>query len=190
MTRIKTLLLATTTAALFAGPAAAAERVPVGHFDHVLLNGGGHVTIKYGATQSVTILKGSTQFTSFTIRHGNELQINACNDSCPHSYDLDVEIVTPALAAAAINGGGEIDAMGKFPGWNQFTAAVNGGGEMDLSAISAAQATAAVNGGGHILVTATASLTAAVHGGGEISYRGNPQVTQAIQGGGSVDRAN
>ncbi len=181
-------------AAAFAGllvPAAAfaAEVVPLGHFDSVGLEGGGHVTVKYGPQQRVTLVKGSTQYTRLRVENGHSLNIAACNQRCPHQYDLEVEIVTPVLDAAAISGGGNIVANGSFPNVDSFSAAVNGGGDIDVHAVSAKTVHAAVSGGGGIHVTATAMLDAAVSGGGEIAYSGNPQVNEAVNGGGSVERA-
>ncbi|MEI9930801.1 MAG: DUF2807 domain-containing protein [Rhizomicrobium sp.] len=176
-------------AALLATPAFAATAVPVGHFESVSLNGGGHVTIRHGATQSVTFLKGSPEFTTVKIKHGDDLDIEACNGDCPAIYDLEIEIVTPDLKAAAIEGGGHITAETGFPNSGEISAAVDGGGHLDLTALKAGKVSAAVNGGGHIEVTALRNLSAAVDGGGSIVYHGNPQVSQVINGGGSVSRA-
>src|ERR1700743_304337 len=132
------------TAALIAAPALAATSVPVGHFDSVSLGGGGHVTIKYGAKQSVTLLKGSTEFTTIKIKHGDSLEIDACNDRCPHEYDLEIEIVTPELKAAAIEGGGHITAESGFPNRGEISVAVDGGGHLDMAALKADKVSAAV----------------------------------------------
>ena len=175
--------------ALLAVPALAATTVPVGHFDQIGLEGGGHVVVKHGATQSVTLLKGSTEFTSIRINDKNNLEIKACNSRCPERYDLEIEIVTPDLKAAAIEGGGHITAESGFPNSREISAAVDGGGHLDLTALKADKVSAAVNGGGHIEVTALRDLSAAVDGGGSIVYHGDPQVSQAIDGGGSVSRA-
>jgi hypothetical protein len=175
--------------ALFAAPALAATTVPVGHFDAVSLSGGGHVTIRHGATQSVTFVKGSPEFTTVKIKHGNDLDIEACNSRCPEHYDLEIDIVTPDLKAAAIEGGGHVTAESGFPSGGEISAAVDGGGHLDLAALKADKVSAAVNGGGHIEVTALRDLSAAVDGGGSIVYHGDPQVSQAIDGGGSVSRA-
>jgi hypothetical protein len=177
-------------ACLATAPAFATQNVPLGRFDQVQLRGGGHVVVRHGAAQKVTLLKGSTQYTKFWIRDGRELVIDACNESCPFSYDLDIEIVTPELHGAAIDGGGELLAQGPFPGTDHFAAAVNGGGDLDVHAVSAANVSAAVNGGGDIEVTALKQLSAAVNGGGDITYHGDPQVSEAIRGGGDVQRAN
>ena len=103
-------------ATLFAAPAFATESVSVGHFSQVELRGGGHVVVKHGATQSVTVLKGSTQYTRFHVKEGRKLVIDTCDNNCPHTYDLQIEIVSPDLDGAAIDGGGEIVAQGSFPG--------------------------------------------------------------------------
>jgi hypothetical protein len=173
---------------LVAAPALA-EVVPVGHFDGIGLEGGGHVVVKHGATQSVTILKGSTQYTTFRIRHDNVLEIKACNRDCPRVYDLEIEILTPNLNSAAIDGGGHIAAADGFPEQDNFAAAVDGGGHIEMQALTARSVEAAVDGGGHIDVTARRALHAAIDGGGSITYHGDPQVTSAIDGGGSVSKA-
>jgi hypothetical protein len=178
-------------AALLAAPTAfAATPVSVGHFDQIELRGGGHVVVKHGASQSVTLIKGSPDITGFRIRDGNKLVIDACAHNCPSgNYDLEIEIVTPDLAAAAIDGGGHIQAESGFPAQHDFAAAVDGGGHIDMTALSADKVVAAVDGGGHIEVNAVRALHAAIDGGGSIVYHGDPEVTQAIDGGGSVSRA-
>ena len=79
-----------------AGYSFAGTGVPVAPFKFIQLRGGGHVVLHHGATQHVTLVKGSTQFTSFDVR-GNELTINACNANCPNHYDLEIDIVSPAI---------------------------------------------------------------------------------------------
>ena len=188
MSFIRTALAASAILGLLAIPASA-EVVPVGHFDGVGLVGGGHVVVKHGATQSVTILKGSTQYTTFRIRHDNVLEIKVCNSNCPPVYDLEVEIVTPDLHSAAIDGGGHITASSGFPDQDSFAAAIDGGGHIDMQTIAARAVHAAIDGGGHIEVTAKNQLNAAIDGGGSITYHGDPQVNSAIDGGGSVSNA-
>ena len=162
--------------------------VPVGQFDSVGLRGGGHIVLRYGATERVTLLKGSTQYTTIRIENGRNLEIDACNDNCPMQYDLEIEIVMPRVTAVAISGGGHIESAPGFPTQGMITAAVHGGGSIDIRAINAADATAAVNGGGRIRLHSDKHLTAAVNGGGSIGYWGAPEVTSAINGGGSVHR--
>jgi len=176
-------------AALFlATPATADTAVRLGHFNRIALHGGGEIALKHGAEQRVTLIKGSTDHTTFRLSTDGELEIDACNITCPHQYELKIEIVSPDIRGAAIDGGGEIRTDGAFPNQNRFSAAINGGGVIDVRAIRAASAEASVHGGGKILVTANTSLAASVAGGGEIVYRGSPAVSQSIAGGGSVER--
>lgn len=178
-----------TALGLIASPALAGP-VPLGAFDQIQLKGGGHVTIRHGAQQSVNIVKGSTQYTTFAIRDGHRLEIHACNDNCPMVYDLQIEIVTPELAGIGISGGGDVATEGSFPAQDRLDVAVNGGGDIDVKAIRATNVDAAVRGGGDVEVTAVKELNAAVSGGGAITYHGDPQVSEAVNGGGSVSRAS
>jgi Putative auto-transporter adhesin, head GIN domain len=162
--------------------------VPVGHFDSVSLSGGGHIVLRYGTAERVTLLKGSTQYTHIYVENGRDLKIEACNTDCPMQYDLEIEVVMPRVAAVAISGGGHIESAPGFPTQGMITAAIHGGGSIDIHAIDAADATAAVNGGGRIRLHSDKHLTAAVNGGGSIGYWGAPEVTSAINGGGSVHR--
>jgi Putative auto-transporter adhesin, head GIN domain len=181
------LFAATALAGIFVAVCAAAQTsVPTAPFDSVELRGGGHVTLRYGTVERVTLLKGSTQYTQMRVEDAHRLVIDTCNSDCPLQYDLDIEIVMPRIASAAIAGGGRIESTPGFPAQNAITAAVKGGGNIDLRSVDAKDATAAVNGGGRIGLRADSQLTAAVNGGGSIRYAGNAQVTTAINGGGSV----
>ncbi len=179
-------------AAAFAGGVAvtvamAQTAVPLAPFDSVELSGGGHVILRHGAEQRVTILKGSTQYTTLTVRGSRKLEIDACNSDCPANYDLEIEIVTPQIATVAVSGGGAIEGAPGFPAQKSITAAVDGGGgRIDMRAVDAESGTAAIDGGGKIEIRASGHLTAAVNGGGRIRYVGDPKVTTAIDGGGSV----
>ncbi len=178
-------------AAFAALPAAAETVVPVEHFDSVELEGGGHVTLVHGASQQVRLLKGSTQYTSFRVRSGQKLVIEACNGNCPPVYDLEIEIATPDIQAVAIDGGGHIESRGAFPGQQHLAVAIDGGGNIDVRSIEATNANAAIDGGGHVKLTAKGNLTAAIGGGGHIEYWGNPKnVTQAVDGGGEVSKGS
>ena len=188
MIRAKTLLLSAAMGALLAAPAFAAEVVPLPHFDGVGLRGGGHVTLKYGKEQRVTLIKGSTQFTRLKIEHGGGLSIDACDSNCPEHYDLEIEIVSPDISAIAVTGGGSIVAQNGFPSRSRLEVAVDGGGAIDARGLAAGAIDAAVNGGGAIRIASNGEINAAVSGGGEIVYSGKATVTQAVSGGGSVRR--
>ena len=159
--------------------------IAAGAFDAVELRGGGHVMLRYGNTERVRLVEGSTAYTSFHVED-RTLVINACNDNCPDRYELQIDITIPDIKAVAIDGGGHIESAPGFPAQNMITAAVNGGGHINLDNLNADNGTAAVHGGGHIQIHAKSMLTAAVDGGGAIRYTGNPRVTSAINGGGSI----
>ena len=167
-------------------PALAAEVVPVPHFNAVELRGGGQVTLREGPVQRVTILDGSTQFTSFRMERDSKLRIDACNERCPHQYRLRVLIESPRIPRTlAVSGGGTITATSGSVE-RELTLAVSGGGVIDTTAVSSDVVTAAVNGGGRINARPRNVLTAAVNGGGEILYWGNPMVTTSNKGDGRV----
>jgi hypothetical protein len=172
-----------TTAAAFAG-----SDVSVADFKSIQLRGGGHVVIQHGATQRVTLVKGSTEFTKLEVVDGNTLRIDACNSNCPQHYDLEIDIVSPAIDGVAIKGGGHIESKGDFPKQDRIGAAVQGGGNIDIRGMSVDNVEAAVDGGGEIMTKPERSLQAAINGGGSITYSGNPRVTSAINGGGSVTK--
>ena len=169
-------------------PAVATEAVSVQPFRTVELRGGGDVTLVPGSTQRVTILNGSSQYTRIYVERDGKLRIDACNERCPHDYNLQVRIESPRAPDVAISGGGTIKAAGGFAPQGHLAAAVNGGGRIDVRAIEATDVAAAVNGGGDIFVRPRSTLSAAVHGGGGIRYSGNPQVSMAVMGGGDVRR--
>jgi hypothetical protein len=167
-------------------PAFGAETVPVPNFNAVGLRGGGSVVLVPGATQRVTILDGSSQFTHIYVKRGGSLEIDACGHNCPQHYRLRVEVQTPRVPTLAVDGGGDISVAAGFPSEHDLTLAVNGGGKIDTRAVNANEVTAAVNGGGDLFVRAAARLTGAVRGGGSVRYWGNPDVTSAVEGGGSI----
>jgi hypothetical protein len=177
--------------ALFtAAPLVAAETVPVPAFRSIQLRGGGNVVVRPGPVQRVTLVEGSSQFTTFRVNRNRQLTIDACNDRCPRHYNLQIVVEVPQAPDLAVMGGGAITASPGFALDNDLAVAVDGGGLIDVRAITAREVSAAVSGGGKILVGRSSDLAAAVHGGGAIRYAGNPQVSTAIAGGGSVERAD
>ena len=172
-------------AALIAvSPAAAQGPVSVPGFDSLELLGGGRVTIRHGATQRVTLVRGNLEMTRFTVERG-KLEIDACVRSC-RDYDLEVEIVTPDIDAIAIRGGGEILAEGGFPQRGDLAVAIAGGGEIDVRDIAANYVAASITGGGEIRTHARDNLAASIIGGGTVRYVGDPERSIAINGGGNV----
>lgn len=169
-------------------PVLATEVVPVPQFHSVELRGGGDIVVVPGAAERVTILEGSTEFTRFYVENDGQLRIDACDERCPRDYRLRIEIQSPRVPNLAVSGGGKITTVGGFAPESHLAAAVNGGGRIDARSVDAASVSAAVNGGGELLVRPRLSLAAAVNGGGHIRYSGNPSVTMAVRGGGDVSR--
>jgi hypothetical protein len=182
-------------AALLLGAAAAqaAETLPLPAFKSIELSGGGKVVIRHGSAQRVTLLSGSTEHSRMRVeqRRGSSgrLVIEACDDRCPDGYQMSVEIVTPDIAAVAVNGGGRILVEPGFARQSDMAAAVHGGGEIDLRALPVENAAAAIDGGGLIQIRAEDSLAVAINGGGEVRYEGAPSVSSSINGGGTVHRS-
>lgn len=181
MTRKALALLALAAIAL---PASAATSVTVPRFQALSLHGGGTVTIRHGATQKVTIMRGDPAVSKFQVVD-KSLRIYACDTSCPDNYKLEVEVVTPDMSALAIRGGGKL-AMTDFPAQKTLALSVQGGGSIDSRAVQANHVAASVQGGGGIRTWATGSLAASVRGGGGVVYRGDPTVATTVRGGGSV----
>lgn len=170
-------------------PALAAEPIPVAPFHSVQLRGGGDLYVVPGPVQRVTLLNGSTQFTTFRMRRDGELEIaTRCNDRCPHNYNLRIQIESPSVPDVAVNAGGTIVARPGFAPQRDLSAAVAAGGTIDLWAVEADDVSAAVNAGGDIYVRPRVTLDAAVNAGGDIHYSGNPQVSEAVANGGDVRR--
>jgi len=187
-----TIVAALVPIALAAAPAPAiAQEVNVPAFRSVELTGGGHVTVRHGARQSVRLVRGDADVTDFEVRRDGsdgQLVIRACRTSC-RNYDLRIEIVTPDLEALAIRGGGVIEVQPGFPAEPDFALAVTGGGHLDARALGARNVAAAVRGGGHILTAPRSALAASVNGGGAIVYSGKPTLSVSIRGGGTVTRS-
>ena len=169
-------------------PAAAQTPVSVPAFDSIELRGGGRVTIRQGASQRVTLVRGSPEMTRFTVDRDGELRIDACVRSC-RNYDLVVEIVTPGIDAVAIHGGGQMRAEGSFARRTALAAAIHGGGLIDVTALGADSVAAAINGGGSIRTHPRVALAVSINGGGTVVYEGDPAVSTNITGGGTVHRA-
>lgn len=191
---VSRLLLSSTALAalLAAAPAWSGTPIPVGAFDSVALKDGGHVILRHGALQRVTLLQGSTQYTSIRIGEDNsrQLVIDGCRHQCPRDYRIEVEIVTPEIRGVSVSDGGSIQSAGGFPQQGKIAAAVEDGGKIDIRSIAAGDASAAVNDGGKILLRAQNRLAAAVNDGGEIVYWGDPRVSSAINDGGSVEKGS
>lgn len=166
-------------------PAAAQTPVSVPRFDSIELRGGGEVILRHGPQQRVTVLRDDARLAAFNVERGGKLVIRACRTSCRQQH-LRVEIVTPQLDGVAITGGGSIGAANRFPLVGNFAAAIHGGGTIDARGIPASNVAAAIHGGGRIRTAPQRHLTAAIHGGGAITYTGNPHKIVGVHGGGTV----
>lgn len=174
---------------LSAVPAIAAEPISLAPFRSVELEAGGDVSIVPGPVQRVTLVNGSREFTSFTIRRGDQLVIStSCDVRCPRRYNLRVQIENPYVPDVAVKAGGSIVAAHGFAPQRQLSVAVDAGGTIDVRAVEADEVSAAVNAGGDIYVRPRSALSAAVNAGGDIHYSGNPRVSMAVHDGGDVRR--
>ena len=185
---MRLVIFAAVAAAFVLSPAAAQTPVPVAAFDSIELRGGGHVAVRPGPRQRVTLVRGDAETTRFTVDRDGTLRIDACVRPC-RDYRLEVEIVTPDLNGVAVSGGGAVRAGEGFPDGGRLAVAVSGGGSIDVGAIRSGSVAASVRGGGAIRTHARDSLTASVSGGGSIRYLGDPRVTSSINGGGAVSPA-
>src|ERR1700743_268653 len=110
-------------------PAFAATDVAVPAFRGIELREGGHVVLKHGDVQRVTYLKGSTQFTKASVNSEGTLVIESnCDMSCPHRYDIEIEVTSPSFSGIAVSEGGEIESASGFPHAHSLSLAVHEGG--------------------------------------------------------------
>jgi hypothetical protein len=166
----------------------AQKTVALAPFNSVELRNGGRVFLSHGATQQVTLLKGSQQCTQFTVVDGRRLVIDDNHQADCTDYELQVEIVIPDIKGIAVAHGGLIQSRGVFPNLSAISVAVNNGGNIDIRSMTVDSVTAAVNQGGRIFVRPRTALVASVANGGIVTYWGNPKVTSAIKGGGVVTK--
>ena len=165
-----------------------ASLISVAQFRTVELNDGGHVVIRYGAVQRVSIVAGDEQCTRVSVREERLVIENGAR--CHPSERLQIEIVTPRLDGVSISNGGIVQAAGEFPAQSSIDAAVEQGGMIDIRAVAADSVHASVYSGGRIFTTPRKSLNATVDSGGAITYWGDPSVKKAVRNGGVVARGN
>lgn len=178
-------LIVAAPAALFA-PAFAAETIAVAPFKAIEVHGGGHVVLRHGDVQKVTLIRGDRSVAEIRTAGDGTLMLSPCSGVCWGSHPLEVEVVTPGIAGLTAHGGGEIDAQPGFGTQPKLAIEAHGGGEINARNIPADAVSANVHGGGTAELTARKSLSAEVHGGGEVRYWGHPAVSSEIHGGGSI----
>jgi hypothetical protein len=162
--------------------------VPLRPFTLVELHSGGRAILRHGPTQSVTLLKGSLDYTRVAIADGGQLVINSCGKGCPRDYDMEIEIVTPDIAGILVTDGGRIESHGSFPRQAEVKVNVSQGGLIDIRSMAADSVTASVNQGGMIFTRPQTALFATVAHGGIITYWGNARVRKSVRDGGVVTR--
>ena len=167
-------------------PVSAQTVVPVEPFRSVELRGGGKAILRHGSTQRVTLLKGSTDYTRFTIADGGRLVIEKCEGRCPRGYDLEVEIVTADIDVILATDGGTIQSRGSFPRQAEIGAAVRDGGTIDIRSMALDRVTASVEEGGGIFTMPQIALSASIFNGGQITYWGDARVESSVRQGGVV----
>lgn len=175
----------------FARTAAQSAPLSLAPFRAVETRNGAHAILRYGPTQQVSFLKGDPDQTRITIASGGRLIIDKqCRTKCSRGYELEVEIVTPALAQITVAHGGWLQSRGSFPRQADIDVTVDNGGTLDIRSMSVGSVTASVMSGGRILTTPLTAMAARVEDGGNITYWGDARVTQSIDHGGVVQRGS
>lgn len=155
-----------------------------------LRDGGHHIFLRYGATQTVTLLNGSADCARFTIANGDWLVIDKNKGSCASKDTVEIEIVLPEVAEVKIANGGIIQSLDDFPQQTRLKVAVSNGGIIDARKIASGSVIASVEQGGGIFVKPQTSLLASIVAGGVITYWGNPRVESLVRDGGAVKKGN
>ena len=161
--------------------------VPVAPFGSVELHDGVEVILRHGPTQSVTLLKGSLDYTSIRIADA-VLIIDTCKNRCPRGYKLEIEIVTPNIVGILVSDGGTLQSLGDFPRQPEIGVTVRQGGTIDIRSMGGDNVTASVEQGGRIFTMPQTTLFASVVYGGEINYWGEARVESSVRDGGAVTR--
>lgn len=168
---------------------ATATVIPVGEFRSVELNHGGHVIVRHGAVQRVSMIEGDLQCTRVRLGNGQRLVIESSGRECRRGYKLQIEVVTPHIAAVSVSNGGRVQTLGAFSGQALIEAAVEQGGTIDIRSIAADTVDASVYSGGTIFTKARKTLAATVESGGVITYWGDVEdVKKSVRDGGAVTR--
>lgn len=183
----KSVLPVLAAAAIAPSAALADQVINVPPFKSIELHGGGEATLRHGDRQRVTLIKGDLSIAQIEVLGDGRLVLSPCKDTCWGRHDLKVEIVTPAIAAISVHGGGDLKAEGGFPRQPSLALSVHGGGDADVRALPADNVSVEVHGGGDADVRAERTLAAEVHGGGDVHFWGHPQVSSSTHGGGSVE---
>lgn len=160
----------------------------VGPFSSIELPHGGHVVLQRAASQRVSLVRGSLDYTRVAVADGGRLIIDKCYRKCPRGYRIELEVQTPSVNGISLANGGSVQTRGNFPRQSELSVTVSHGGTIDVRSMAANRVTAAVNHGGRILTVPQTWLAARVTQGGAITYWGNAQVRSSTEHGGVVQR--
>ena len=178
-------LVAATAALILTGATFAGTEVKFAPFSGISIHSGGHVILRHGTVQRVTVVKGDLSKADLHITGGNTLDISPCKTWCWHVGYFEVEIVSPKIDNVVAHSGGALRASGEFPKQASLQLTAHSGGAIETLAIPVDNVTALAHSGGAIQLKVLSSLEATAHSGGAINYTGNPPhlVVQSHSGG-------
>src|SRR4029079_9116295 len=134
--RVLGIIVSVLTAASLSGKASAQGKVvQLPPFQSVEVPEGGHVVIRYGSTQRVTLVRGNLNYTRMRVTADGVLVISNCRHNC-RGYRSDVEIEMPAIRRLLMSNGGWIRTSGSFPRQGEIEVEVDNGGAVDNCSIA------------------------------------------------------
>ena len=217
---IRTTLILTSAAALAVAVSACGLRIEndgphtvqtrtVGTFDRIDLRGSTNVVVTRGHSARLTVSGGRNRVRDVITRvESGTLVVEERNADATLHLGGDgptVTVSTPSLAAARLDGSGDLSVAGLAGGPLQIRvdgsgdvdahgrldaldAAVDGSGDLDLGDVVAQSAKVDLSGSGDADVHAVHTLSAVVSGSGDVSYAGDPRVTRNVSGSGDLTR--
>ena len=105
-------------AALASSTALAEQTISVPPFRSIELHGGGEATLRHGDRQRVVVIKGDPGVAEIRVTRDGTLKLSPCDSDkhwCWGNHELEVQVITPAIAAISVHGGGDLNAEGRFP---------------------------------------------------------------------------
>jgi hypothetical protein len=217
---IRTTIILTSAAALAVAVSACGLRIEndgshtvqtrtVGTFDRIDLRGSTNVVVTRGHSARLTVSGGRNRVRDVITRvESGTLVVEERNSDATLHLGGDgptVTVSTPSLAAARLDGSGDLSVAGLAGGPLQIRvdgsgdvdahgrldaldAAVDGSGDLDLGDVVAQSAKINLSGSGDAHVHAVRTLSAVVSGSGDVSYAGDPRVTRDVSGSGDLSR--
>ena len=217
---IRTTLILTSAAAVAVAVSACGLRIEndgphtvqtrtVRSFDRIDLRGSTDVVVTHGRAATLTVSGGRNRVRDVITRvQSGTLVVEDRNSDATLHLGGDgptVTVSTPSLAAARLDGSGDLSVAGLVGGPLQIRAdgsgdvdargrldaldaAADGSGDLDLGDVVAQSAKVNLSGSGDADVHAVRTLSAVVSGSGDLSYAGDPRVTRDLSGSGDVSR--